>query len=459
MRKLTILLALPLMFACSKGEKEVAILAGKFTNAPEKIILNSAGKVDTILLNQDGSFVYKVQLDKPRFYTLKAARTLTKLYLVPGDSAYLEFNINSPEGPTFTADNKELHANIYERSVKMRDFVGNWRQLFILDIDSFNNKIDSIQQVLNAMIDSANEISNDLKELEKNRVNYSTLSLRINYPEYSAYVTGKKFNPDSTDYSMLDKVDMNNGYHLMFDNYAAIISTYIRTNLDKIDQYKEAAKKSVAERLPLEFKYIDSLISNQTIRDYIKMNTLKDEITYGDFYTLTDVVKLFNESCQTPCYKKLVNAAFDKKMQLAPGKNAPDFKYADINGKEYALSDFKGKLVYIDFWATWCGPCRHELPYLEKLQEKFHNKNIVFMSVSLDDNVKAWDKMVKEKKMKGIQLHADGAWASDAAKRFQIHSIPTFYLIGADGTIIRPNAPRPSSEEIENLINEELAKL
>lgn len=146
-------------------------------------------------------------------------------------------------------------------------------------------------------------------------------------------------------------------------------------------------------------------------------------------------------------------------MKLAPGNEAPRFTYTDIRGKQYSLSDFRGKLVYIDFWATWCGPCRGELPHLDRLEKDYQGKKVVFLKISLDDEMDAWRKMVTEKKMGGVQLHADGAWNSDAARSYQIKGIPTFILIDANGKIISPSAPRPSSQEIRPLLDSELAKI
>ena len=98
-----------------------------------------------------------------------------------------------------------------------------------------------------------------------------------------------------------------------------------------------------------------------------------------------------------------VNA--QEKKELKEGDQAPTFKYLDINGKEVSLSDLKGKYVYIDVWATWCGPCQYELSHLKELEKKMHGKKIVFVSISCDKDKAAWEKMVKEQGLGGVQLH------------------------------------------------------
>ena len=131
-----------------------------------------------------------------------------------------------------------------------------------------------------------------------------------------------------------------------------------------------------------------------------------------------------------------------------------------MQGKEVALSDFKGKVVYIDIWATWCGPCKGEIPYMGKLEEEFKdNSNMVFMSVSIDaqKDQQKWKDMVKEKQMKGVQLFA-GSRADDIAKPYKVKGIPRFILVGKDGNLISSEAPRPSSAEIRPLLKKALAQ-
>ena len=137
------------------------------------------------------------------------------------------------------------------------------------------------------------------------------------------------------------------------------------------------------------------------------------------------------------------------------GQPSPKFSFNDINNKLVNLDDFKGKYVYIDVWATWCSPCMGEIPYLKKLEEKYHEKNIVFVSISVD-NKKAYDKwkqVVENKQLKGQQLFADKSWNSDFVKSYQIKGIPTFILVDTEGNIVSPSAMRPSNPELKVLFD------
>lgn len=135
-----------------------------------------------------------------------------------------------------------------------------------------------------------------------------------------------------------------------------------------------------------------------------------------------------------------------KKTQALAGSTSPQFDYENHKGGKTKLSDLAGKYVYIDNWATWCGPCRAEIPHLQKIEEKYHGKNIEFVSISVDvdkDHEK-WKKFVTDKNLGGIQLFADNNWNSKFIQDFGINSIPRFILIGPDGKVIDADAKRPS---------------
>ena len=152
------------------------------------------------------------------------------------------------------------------------------------------------------------------------------------------------------------------------------------------------------------------------------------------------------------------------KRVLAKGNVSPQFvNYENHKGGQISLNDLKGKFVYIDIWATWCAPCKKEIPYLEKVAEKYHNKNISFVSISVDDAKrsgtmeaanKTWKEMVTEKNLGGIQLMADNGFKSEFIDAYRIKSIPRFILINPNGNIVDNNAPRPSDDKLIDLFNE-----
>ncbi|MEL1239977.1 TlpA family protein disulfide reductase [Flavobacterium flavipallidum] len=141
------------------------------------------------------------------------------------------------------------------------------------------------------------------------------------------------------------------------------------------------------------------------------------------------------------------------------GKPALDFEYENHKGGKTKLSDLRGKYVYIDIWATWCGPCKYEIPFLQKIEEKYHGKNIEFVSISVDvekDHEK-WKNMVTEKQLGGIQLIADKNWNSEFITTYGINGIPRFMLIDPQGNFVSNDADRPSNPnlatQLDSLLN------
>lgn len=128
------------------------------------------------------------------------------------------------------------------------------------------------------------------------------------------------------------------------------------------------------------------------------------------------------------------------------GNKAPELKYKNPEGKEIALSDLKGKLVLIDFWASWCGPCRRENPVVVNAYNKYKNEKFVngkgfeIYSVSLDQNKDAWIKAIKADNLVWTSHVSDlKYWASDGAQKYGVNSIPANWLIDKDGIIIARN--------------------
>lgn len=168
-------------------------------------------------------------------------------------------------------------------------------------------------------------------------------------------------------------------------------------------------------------------------------------------------------------YQDYYQSKLAMRKEFPVGSPSPVFtNYENHEGGTTSLSDLKGKYIYVDVWATWCGPCKREIPYLKKLEESYKEKNITFVSISVDNgrgyraNTKeeafklskaGWKKMVDEKELTGVQLFSDKAWESDFIQSYKIKGIPRFILIDPDGNIVSADAPRPSSKALIKLFN------
>jgi thiol-disulfide isomerase/thioredoxin len=155
-----------------------------------------------------------------------------------------------------------------------------------------------------------------------------------------------------------------------------------------------------------------------------------------------------NKGLEQYYYKMSENRKFNNTQ-------SPNFDYENHAGGKMTLESMRGKYVYIDVWATWCGPCRAEIPHLKNLEESFHGRKIEFVSISVDTkkDYEKWRAFVTEKQLGGIQLLADKDWSSDFIKHYGINSIPRFILIDPTGKVVDADAKRPSNPALAEQLN------
>ena len=254
----------------------------------------------------------------------------------------------------------------------------------------------------------------------------------------------------------------------------------LKMNVDA-NEFKESIKFSgtgsehnnfLAEQRLLEEKLLDqdklSSLSSEGLR--IEIENIKKEL--NDFYnhdksidTLLISVAKRNLDPTLNMYENYFLETIAVREQFPVGSPSPTFNnYENFKGGTTSLNDLKGKYVYVDIWATWCAPCIAEIPSLKKLEEAYKDKNIQFVSISIDDALRSgggeievaknkWKKMVEEENLVGLQLFSDKNWDSDFVKNYNIQGIPRFILIDPNGNVVDANAPRPSSKKLVELFD------
>ena len=196
-------------------------------------------------------------------------------------------------------------------------------------------------------------------------------------------------------------------------------------------------------------------IENQNIKNELLFSSAQNSITYTNdvegYYAAYMAASTDEET------NAVITESYNKLLTVSKGKPSPKFvNYENYAGGTTSLDDLKGKYVYIDVWATWCGPCKAEIPFLKEVEKSYHGKNIEFVSLSVDrpDAYDAWRNMIKEKELGGIQLLADKNFDSQFVQDYLIKGIPRFILIDPNGDIVNSNAPRPSNKKLVELFQE-----
>ena len=155
----------------------------------------------------------------------------------------------------------------------------------------------------------------------------------------------------------------------------------------------------------------------------------------------------FQEINPHPEYTEAVQAALYKALKLQPGQPAPDFTLYDLDGQPVSLSQFKGQVVLLDFWASWCAPCIGDLPDLRRIKRKAADQPLVFLNLSLDTDEAAWREAVDKHEIEGVHVRADG-WGADVAKSYQVNSLPSYYLVDSQGLIVERLRMLRNTDEI-----------
>ena len=200
-------------------------------------------------------------------------------------------------------------------------------------------------------------------------------------------------------------------------------------------------------------KSIPELMKLDSVGFYNKKNSFEKEIKDKlASFSAIDTMVLNQEEKGLDGFLKRIESRYtnEHRMMIALAKGKPSPKFKDLEnykGGTTSLDDFKGKYVYVDVWATWCRPCLGQIPDLKALEKEYHNKNIAFVSISVDKPEKheAWVNMIKSKGMEGTQLFSGKDNSFQMA--YGINSIPRFIFIGKNGEILNANAPRPSQKE------------
>ena len=159
----------------------------------------------------------------------------------------------------------------------------------------------------------------------------------------------------------------------------------------------------------------------------------------------------FAESNPFPEYTEAIKAVFT----LQPGQPAPDFTLHDPDGQPVSLSQFKGKVVLLDFWASWCGPCIADLGTLRKIKEQMASQPVVFLNVSLDSNDGAWKQAIAKHQIQGIHVRS-GGHSEQVAQAYNVGSLPRYYLVDPQGLIVENNLSLFDTDEVVAKIEENL---
>ena len=254
---------------------------------------------------------------------------------------------------------------------------------------------------------------------------------------------------------MISGIDVNSWLGLYNYLPQLVIKASIDASLDSLYGH------DMTEYGLAKMQAISARVSNARVRHALLDDCASDVLLYGKDYA--DIDRFWKPYCEMAGSDSLLIRKYADKVKsiknTKKGMMAPEFFFTDREGNVHSSKEFLGKVVYIDCWATWCGPCCREIPYLEKRVAEYQgNGKVRFVSISMDSNRQAWLKKLDKDNPAWEQFILDKVQDEALSKAFGINGIPRFILLNADGTIADSDAFRPSDKDFHQQLDAVLNK-
>ena len=367
-------------------------------------------------------------------------------FVEPGDSLHVTVQ-EGFFGPSYSfsgpnADNNRFFAEWYPRLESFHlDYKG-------LEVEDFKRQIDQRRRDQAAFLAEGREqyaLSPGCIDYVTAYSNYEWTIKMVAYPRMYRGVNGhenKDIPPEY--YDFLQEISLVDEKAIGVENYRAFLlhtlrklgeeSAAVQAQLDSISTETHTRKKrNFAE----EYDFAKQKLEGRVLYWYLATDLIH-AFKRGSSETVAAAQRKwedFQESNPYPEYTEAVQTALSKARKLQIGQPAPAFTLDDLDGQSVSLNQFKGQVVLLDFWASWCGPCIGDLPDLRKIKERTAGQSVVFLNLSLDDDEAAWRKAVDKHEIKGVHVRAAGM-GSDVARSYNIDALPSYYLVDSQGFLV-----------------------
>jgi thiol-disulfide isomerase/thioredoxin len=406
-------------------------------------------------IDKEGCFNLTFNTNESGYFFLLVSGSQVPLFLKPGDSIFITFDIKDIEG-TYKASGdmaqEALYLMEFKKILAVPDFTFPHVLYLAKERNSYFEKLDTVVKSMEMSYDSlqlTKGINKEFLSVQKAQIKYWALNQERMFPVHHRRIIGLNqtdeidFDEENT-WKKIAAVDF--GYPIILKSLGGfdLLNSYINKSVLEIIERDHNGLVTDDEFLKITFDVTDSLVTKGRTRDHAKYVALKRSLeTHGPFKFSGLCSRFLLENSYQPYSEKITNL-IESWNPIAPGMEVPDLRFTNLNGNEVRLSELPAKIIYIKVWATWCGPCLAEQPYWDKLMEEYNSSDIVFLSISIDNSRTAWENMVSEKMMGGYNWFAENAWQAEIVEHFKIFAIPRYILIDEKRRIIGSSVEKPS---------------
>lgn len=411
--------------------------------------------------NEEGVFVFQVQVDAPDHYLLTLGTRRLTIFLDAESRLEISADMDRwDESLSFAGDHAAENLFLVEFA---REVEPRFSQRQTIDQFTDASPVEFTSYVMH-MFEEIQEFVNDFhnhkpmspyfKNFFLTEKKYQLYSNLVNYPYFHQYYNQLDTTPELPEsyWDFLEDALVFEDHKLKIQSYAGFWQDYLRhLYVEKSEEIPQNLTRFETD-LWLAEKYLQGKPA-----DFVKASLINFQFNHGSFEDAREAYKTFAAQSTYENLVSTLETTYQKAYRVSPGKEAPGFTLTNLDGQQVSLEDFRGKVVYLDFWASWCPPCIREIPHAKELKKRFeHEDELVFLYVSVDDDVKAWKSAIERHNIQGVHLHAQGM-QHEVPQSYNVQGIPSFFLIDRQGVIYDNNPDRPSGERIDEQLKTALA--
>jgi len=429
----------------SQDSKSTLTIAGQIVNyeeGKELVLMKDRWHIDKPEIKEDGAFYIQTPSFAGGMIYMFYDQLYTEVMVHEDDSIFVTIN-PADEELAFSGIHAGTNNYLFGKSRLQKEI--NHQQLFQLPRDSFEMVVKELKKKFTDLLDKHSaDLGASFWPLEEDFLDLYFLNLEADY------YAGQKMEMETKEMTAQIRPFLKDERLMIYSWFKGtfLYSDYKKRVLEKVKENIKDQGNPV-ENITAQFQSIQQTYDRKKIRDYLFYIAMRIYVINHDD-GLDEVVTAFQKYCTNSEFHGYIDQLIqEKRSKIAKGKPAPPFTLPDVNGKLVSLQDFRGKVVFIDFWATWCAPCIKELPDWKKLKKEFKDQqDLIFLSISIDEDVEKWKNYVHQNNMDGVQLIAEQGRESSVNTEYTIGGIPRYVLIDRTGKIIDGSAPRPGTTEI-----------